>query len=73
MSENKMANVTVEELQKALPSRKNTITEEIAEVFRQSAKEPEFQGADLLTTALSYQDVMERSKVGIKDYLRAIR
>ena len=65
--------VTVEELQKALPSRKNTITDEIVEIINKSQDDPEFQGESLLQTAITYENVMMNNKAGIKEYIDAIR
>src|SRR5574344_424983 len=65
--------VTIEELQKALPSRKNTITDEIVEILNKSQDDPEFQGESLLQTAITYENVMMNNKAGIKEYIDAIR
>ena len=65
--------ITVEELQKALPSRKNTITDEIVEIINKSQDDPEFQGESLLQTAITYENVMMNNKAGIKEYIDAIR
>ena len=65
--------VTIEELQKALPSRKNTITDEIVEIINKSQDDPEFQGESLLQTAITYENVMMNNKAGIKEYIDAIR
>jgi len=65
--------ITKEELQKRLPSRKSTITDEIVEIFNRAQDEPEFQGETLLQTATTYEKVMQQNRVGIKDYLNALR
>ncbi len=65
--------ITKEELQKHLPSRKNAITDEVVEILNKSQTEPEFQGESLLQSAITYEKVMQQNKVGIKDYLNAIR
>lgn len=65
--------ITKEELQKHLPSRKNAITDEVVEILNRSQTEPEFQGESLLQSAITYEKVMQQNKVGIKDYLNAIR
>lgn len=68
-----MTLVTKEDLQKHLPSRKNTITDEIVDIINKAQTEPEFQGEPLLQSAITYEKVMQQNKVGIKDYLNAIR
>ena len=65
--------ISVEELQKALPSRKNTITDEIVDLVNRSMTEPEFQGESLLQSAITYESVLNSTKAGIRDYLNAIR
>lgn len=65
--------VTLEELQAAIPSRKNSITQEVVDIINNSQSEPEFQGESLLQTATTYESVLRNSKAGIKDYLNAIR
>ena len=65
--------VTIEDLQKSLPSRKNTITEEIVDLINLSTNEPEFQGESLLQTAVTYENLMTKNKTGLKDYLHAIK
>jgi len=69
----KYTEVTVEELKKAFPSRRNTITQELADVFTASCSDPEFQGEPLLQTAITYESVMQNNKLGIRDYVDAIR
>lgn len=65
--------VTVEDLQRNFPSRKNTITEEVADIINKAEDEPEFQGESLLQTAITYENVMVKNKVGMKEYLNAIK
>ena len=65
--------ITKEDIQKAIPSRKNAITDEIADIINKSCNEPEFQGESLLQTAITYEKVMQQNRVGMKDYLNAIR
>lgn len=65
--------ITKEDIQKLLPSRKNTITDEIVELINGSQTEPEFQGESLLSTATTYEKVMINNKVGIKEYLNALK
>lgn len=64
---------TTEELQKLLPSKKGLITDDIANIINKSQNEPEFQGESLLQTAITYESVLKNARVGIKEYLNAIR
>ena len=65
--------VTLEELKKSLPSRKGTITQEIVDIINASTNEPEFQGESLLQTAMTYENLMSKNRVGLKDYIYAIK
>lgn len=65
--------LTVSDLQKAIPSRKNAITEEIVEIINQSHLEPEFQGDDLLGTMITYENIMAKNRAGIREYIDAIK
>lgn len=68
-----MSVLTIEEVQKALPSRKNAITDELVEVLNESMKEPEFQGESLFHTAVTYENLMTKHRAGIREYIDAIR
>ena len=65
--------LTVEQLQKALPSRKNTITPELVKVINEVGKEAEFQGESLLTVMLTHQGAMEKHRASVQDYIYALR
>lgn len=65
--------VTKEELQAAMPARKNTITDEIVEIINKVQTEPEFQGETLVQTMVTYQNVLKGAKVSMKAYINAIR
>ena len=65
--------ITKEEIQKALPSRKNTITDELVALLNASQTEPEFQGESLLQTATTYEQLMVKNKASLRQYLDAIR
>lgn len=65
--------ITKEEIQKALPSRKNTITDELVELLNASQNEAEFQGESLLQTAVTYEQLMVKNKASLRQYLDAIR
>jgi len=68
-----MKTITKEDIQKAMPSRKGGVTDEIVDIINKSQTEPEFQGESLLQTATTYEKVMQNNKAGIKQYLNAIR
>ena len=59
--------LTVDQLQKAIPSRKNTITPELVKVINEVSKEPEFQGESLLTVMLTHQGAMEKHRASVQD------
>lgn len=65
--------LTKEDIQKAIPSRRNSVTDEVVELINKSQAEPEFQGETLLQTAVTYEKVMVNNKVGILEYMNAIR
>ena len=74
MTQTLVKTLTLEEVKSALPNRRNAITQEIVDIFNQSITEPEFQGADLLQTAVTYESVLKGvSGVGMKDYINALR
>lgn len=66
-------NLTVEDIQKMLPTKKNSITDEVVDIINKSMTEPEFQGETLLQTAITYENVMTKNRAGIKEYIDAIR
>lgn len=65
--------VTVDQLKKSIPSRRGAITDDIAKLINEYAAEPEFQGESLLQSMVTYEQVMVKHKVGIRDYINAIR
>lgn len=71
MSEKKV--YTAEELQKLLPTKKALITDDVADIINRSMHEPEFQGESLLQSAITYENVLRGARVGIKEYLNALR
>jgi len=68
-----IANITIEELQRSLPSKKNAITQEAVDIINDSMNDPEFQGESLLQTATTYENVLKGVKASIPEYLNAIR
>lgn len=71
MMDNKV--ITMEDVQRGIPSRKNAITEEVIEVMNRAMTEPEFQGESILQTAITYENVMTKNRAGIREYIDAIK
>ena len=65
--------ITLDDIKAAVPSRKNSVTEELVEVFNASTDEPEFQGEPLLQTAMNYEKLMIDTKSNVRDYVNAIK
>lgn len=65
--------VTLFDLQCAMPAKKNLVTQEIVDIINKVQEEPEFQGESLMQTMVTYQSVLQKAKVGIKEYISAIR
>lgn len=66
--------VTIDDLKRALPSRKNSVTTEIVDYINNSLNEPEFQGESLLQTATTYEKVLAgKTTTGLFEYLRALK
>ena len=71
MADNKL--ITMEDIQRGLPSRKNAVTEEIVSLMNEAMNEPEFQGESILSTAITYENVMAKNRAGIREYVDAIK
>lgn len=65
--------LTVEDVKQALPSKKNTITQEAVNIINDSMYDPEFQGESLLQTASTYEAVLKGARASIPEYLNAVR
>lgn len=65
--------LTVEDVQNALPSRKNAITQELVDVLNEVKDEAEFQGEPLLNTAVVYEKLMINNKASVREFIDAIR
>jgi hypothetical protein len=65
--------LTVDYLKKALPSRRNTITEELVDLINTANMDPEFQAESLTSTLITYEGVMTKHKASIKDYVYAVK
>jgi hypothetical protein len=65
--------VTIEDVQKVLPTKKGTITQEVVDLINKSIHEPEFQGESLLQSMATYENVMRNNSASIKEYIRALK
>jgi hypothetical protein len=65
--------LTIEDIQRTVPSRKGTVTQEAVDLINASMNEPEFQGEPLLQSLGTYESVMVKNKVGITDFVNALR
>lgn len=65
--------VTIEKMKEWFPSRKNTITDELVELINSTANDAEFQGESLLSTALTYEELMKKHRASLIEYVDAIK
>ena len=65
--------VTIDEVKKAIPSKKNVITQEAVDIINASLTDPEFQGESLIKTAVTYENILKNSRASLPEYLNAIR
>lgn len=65
--------ITKEELQNAIPDRKNAITDELVDLINQIQTEPEFQGETMVQTMITYQNALKGARVSMRAYVNAIR
>ena len=65
--------ITLQQVQKAMPSRKGSITQEAVDLINKVRTEPEFQGEDLITTLITYEGAMVGAKASIGEYIAAVR
>jgi len=64
---------TIDDIKRAMPNKKNTITQESVDIINKSLSDPEFQGETLLKTAATYESVLKGTRASIPEYLNAIR
>lgn len=65
--------ITLDDMKKAMPSKKNVITQEAVDIINASRTDPEFQGESLLQTASVYEAVLKGTRASVTEYLNAIR
>ena len=65
--------VTMEDMKRLFPKKKESITEELVTIINDANNNPFFSGDEFMNTIITYKDVMEKQKASLKDYLAAIR
>ena len=65
--------VTIEDMKRLFPKKKESITEELITIINDAHNNPFFSGDEFMNNILTYKDVMEKQKASLKDYLAAIR
>lgn len=65
--------VTVDQLKKLFPKRKESITDELVDIINEANNTPFFSGDEFMDTLITYKDVMEKNKASLKDYMVAIK
>jgi hypothetical protein len=65
--------LTLDDVKKAIPKKKNYITQEAVDIINQSLDDPEFQGESLIQTAATYESVLRGARASVPEYLNAIR
>lgn len=74
MSKELVTTLSLADVQRAIPSRKRTVTQEIVDIINASNNEAEFQGESLIDTMATYEKVIEgRAGVSVKDYIHALK
>ena len=68
-----MSKLTVDELKKIMPNRKNTIDESLVNMINQVNNEPEFQGVSVTDTVVMYEGLLTKHKAGIRELVDAVR
>lgn len=65
--------VTLDEVKRAMPGKKNFVTQEAVDIINLSKSDPEFQGESLLQTASTYEAILKGTRASVPEYLNAIR
>lgn len=65
--------LTLEDVKRALPRKKNFVTQEAVDIINDSLSDPEFQGESLIQTAATYEAVLRGARASVPEYLNAIR
>lgn len=65
--------VTLEQLQKTFPKKKNSIGEKTVELINATLSDPEFNGTDLIQTLHTFENVMYNNSAAMEEYVNAVR
>ena len=65
--------VTIEELQKKFPKKKNSITQKAVDVINATLTDPEFDSRLFVQDMLTYENVMHSTSLSMEEYVDAIR
>ena len=65
--------VTIDDVKKAMPSKKSIITQEAVDIINASLEDPEFQGESLIQTASLYESVLKGSRSSVPEFLNAVK
>ena len=65
--------VTIEELQKKFPKKKNSITQDAVDLINATMNDPEFDATLFVKDMLTYENVMHSTSLSMEEYVDAIR
>lgn len=65
--------VSVEDLKRAFPAKKDTVTEELVSLINDAQSDPAFNGNEFMEALITYQDIMVRGSYSMKEYINAIK
>ena len=65
--------VTIDDLKRLFPKKKNAITDKAVELINATINDPEFNGQDLVNTMSTYENVMHKNSADMEEYINAIR
>lgn len=69
-----MGQITRADLKKAFPHRQAAITQELIDIFNESLEDAEFQGESLLSSAVTYESVINgSSRASFQEYIIGIK
>lgn len=65
--------MTVEDLKKRFPAKKNTINEDTVALINEASNDPSFNGDEFVNTLMDYQNVMSTCSGSMKEYINAVK
>lgn len=65
--------ITVEDLKRRFPSKKNTINEDTVALINEANNDPSFNGDEFINTLMDYQNVMATCSGSMKEYINAVK